>query len=334
MHPQTYLKQNDRGIWEIKWQHRDARGRAHGRTSSTGQITRAAAERYHVEWRKAQSDALKALTSATVSEIVDGYLEDARRRGVRTSQSYTLVPVLALLGNNNAENLEGQPLQDYVAQRGGLVSDGTLRRELGALRAALGWAAKAKLIEKVPEIDRPSAAVFVERSFLEKADAARFLELALVWSNKRVGRFVALGLGTGARREAILDLTWDRVNLIERTIDFRVPGRKVTNKRRVLAVINERLLRFLEAIPPAERYASVVGAGEIRSCWATFVKTTPWPWMTAHCMRHTFITLGLRGGVTIAEMAELVGDTYQMIETHYWHRQADSRLRSAADKCF
>jgi integrase len=46
--------------------------------------------------------------------------------------------------------------------------------------------------------------------------------------------FWLLAFGTGARTEAMLDLEWDRVDLVRRTIDYRVPGVVYKNKRRAV----------------------------------------------------------------------------------------------------
>ena len=74
---------------------------------------------------------------------------------------------------------------------------------------------------------------------MEELPEAKFLELALAWRVPRVGRFVAIGLNTGARKEAIEELVWDRIDMKARRIDFRDPGSgSVTNKRRVLVPIS------------------------------------------------------------------------------------------------
>jgi|SRR5579884_1379876 len=57
--------------------------------------------------------------------------------------------------------------------------------------------------------------------------------------------FTILAFTTGARMGAILDLTWDRVDLKARTIDFNPGGRDQTNKRRTVVPINERAFAAL-----------------------------------------------------------------------------------------
>jgi integrase len=59
--------------------------------------------------------------------------------------------------------------------------------------------------------------------------------------------FWLLAFGTGARTAAMLDLTWDRVDLIRRTIDYRVPGVVYKNKRRAVVPSTMRYSRLENA---------------------------------------------------------------------------------------
>ncbi len=52
---------------------------------------------------------------------------------------------------------------------------------------------------------------------------------------------MTLALHTGARSGAILAVTWNRVDLDRRLVDYREPGRARTRKRRVPAPINDTL---------------------------------------------------------------------------------------------
>jgi integrase len=54
-----------------------------------------------------------------------------------------------------------------------------------------------------------------------------------------------IALTTGRRKSAILDLTWDRVDLGRGILDFDVPGRRHTKKRRGVATIPGPLLAAL-----------------------------------------------------------------------------------------
>lgn len=340
MHPNTYyLAVNRRGIWEIRWTERDTeRGQSRSQRASTGQTERSAAEAYQAQWLRARAEAITTLAKPTVGECIDAYLADCGERGVHDSQRKVLAAVRRALGALRPGDLRGEPLQGYRRSRGLTVSASTVARELSALTAALNWAGhedKGAMIEArdVPRILKPRI-VRAERRWLNEDEEVEFHRLALGWPRTRVGMYVALGLNTGARKEAIEELSWDRVDLRAGLVDFRVPGERLTNKRRVPAPINDRLRAVLEGVPERLRWGRVVGNGNVRGGYDAFRRATPYPWVSSHIMRHTFVTLGLRAGIGIWEIAQMVGDNPDIISRHYGHHLADWKLKEAANKRF
>lgn len=340
MHPQSRLAlNNDTGLWEIRYTLRDAAGQPHGRKAGTGTSDKNEAEKYYFQWLKTWDDAADGLASPNVAEIIDAYLKDCHRRGVRNSQDYSLGGVLKKeLGKYQPQDLSGKPIKKYKEEIRADVSPSTVRRELGALMAAFHWAAHPEKGNMIKEADVPKLllpqAKHKPRRFLTEEQEEDFLARASKWHLDRINIYVAIGLNTGARKEAIKELLWNRVDLKTGLIDFRVPGARETKKRRVVAPINVRLRPILEAVPVDERVGQVAMCGDIRGAFETFVASTPYPWVTSHIMRHTFITLSLRAGVEIWEVAQMVGDTPEMITRHYGHHQADWRLHNAANKRF
>jgi integrase len=73
---------------------------------------------------------------------------------------------------------------------------------------------------------------------LTRAEADKLIENC---RGHHVRLFVILALHTAARRGAILGLTWDRVDLDARWIDYHEPGRERTKKRRARPPINDTL---------------------------------------------------------------------------------------------
>src|SRR5690606_31074980 len=62
----------------------------------------------------------------------------------------------------------------------------------------------------------------------------------------RVERFLWIALETAARKQAIYDLTWDRVDFETNVIHYDVPGRRKTKKRRASPPISKALRPILE----------------------------------------------------------------------------------------
>src|SRR5665811_1226180 len=129
---------------------------------------------------------------------------------------------------------------------------GTIRRGLGVLVACLNHCRKHKIIstDAMPYIPLPPQSQPREL-FMDEQQEAEFYFQAMDHSKGQsaltsVSIYVALAMNTAARKSAICGLTWDRVGLVRKLIDYREPGRLVSKKRRVAVPINSRLLPILE----------------------------------------------------------------------------------------
>lgn len=226
-------------------------------------------------------------------------------------------------------------IQEYRTEHRGEVTDGTVRRELGALVAVLNWAQEKRLVAgaEVPIVTLPPASR-ARDVWLDEREESELYALALGHSLgrerlSRLTRFVALALDTAARKAAIEGLTWDRVDLGVGLIDFRDPGVKLTRKRRVPIPVATRLRPVLERAWH-ERTGDYVldHAGNIRKTWETFLSGTRWPDLHIHDLRRTWATLAARRGVALWQIAGVLGDTVEAVGAHYAHHAPD-HLRGA-----
>ena len=112
-------------------------------------------------------------------------------------------------GSRPADAISEELCLAYIEQRRATVIDGTIRLEMSKLRTALRWAEKKALIAKAPFIWMPPASNPRDVR-LTREQAASFIAACAA---PHIRLFVLLALTTGARREALLDLTWDRVRL-------------------------------------------------------------------------------------------------------------------------
>ena len=143
-----------------------------------------------------------------------------------------------------------------------------------------------------------------------------------------------------ARKQAILDLTWDRVDFETGMIHYAVPGRKQTKKRRPSVPISARLRPVLERMK-REATGDVVldhGADIWNSVQAVVVRAgrapkrggKTRPGISPHTLRHTAATHMARRGVPLYDIAGVLGNTLAMVEKVYAHH-CPGRLRSAVD---
>lgn len=112
-------------------------------------------------------------------------------------------------------------------------ADGTIRRELIVLRAAINHAHREGKLSRSVYVELPEAAPARLR-WLTRDEAAKLLKAALEEPKVRfhLPLFILLGLYTGQRSEAILSLKWAMVDFEANLVDFRLPGRKETKKKR------------------------------------------------------------------------------------------------------
>lgn len=173
----------------------------------------------------------------------------------------------------------------------------TAVKYLTYVKAAIIYAHRRKRIRELPVIEIPDAEHMQRRPLTPE-------EFKLVMRQKmsaRLRRFYRLAFFTGHRARAIEELTWDRVDLKRRVIDFNVPGRKVTNKKRCADFpIVDEFLDLLKQWKAGAKDDYVIGLGERGVCSSTFkdaryvVRTlagiTDPKVAPRHCMRSTFAT--------------------------------------------
>lgn len=263
---------------------------------------------------------------STTIEIFEAYL-DARPGS--TAQAWSLRAFGLMHGTREPASLTGLDIARYRKARHGLVKSGTLRRELGAVAAALAWGKRQKLWQgelvdiELPAKSAPRTVVLTadeEPAFYQAALGYVPTKCAVDGRLSRVARFVAIGLDTGARKEAIETLTWGQVDLVRGFIDFELPGRQQSAKRRAKTPISPRLRAVLERAAGERQGPWVLDhQGDVRKSWGNFLKGTPWGHITPHDMRRTFVTLAIEAGADIEAVALAVGDDPATLRKHYAH---------------
>jgi integrase len=236
--------------------------------------------------------------------------------------------------DNTVADVTPQSCGRYVETRG--RSAGTARRELGVLRAAINFAHRSGRITRPVAVELPERPAPRDR-WLTVGEAAQLLKASRTPQGRLyMPLFILLGLYTGRRKEALLSLRWPQVKLDTNTINFEIPGRSRTNKRRGLIPIPPKLLPHLRR---ARRRGSDMGhvlhingkrIKDIKKGFAAACERAGLSGVTPHTLRHTAATWLMQRGTDPWEAAGFLSMSMETLQRVYGHHHPDY-LRQAAN---
>jgi len=207
----------------------------------------------------------------------------------------------------------------------------TVRNELAVIRAALNWSVKEKLCQSAPFIQMPP----LPASTVGHLSKVEFRKLLGGVGRPHIALFMKLAVATGARTNALLDLTWDRVNFTRGIITLNPIERVQTSKYRAVVKMNGQIAQTLtEAKEGAmSEYVIEHGRGKVGSikrgfaaaCERSGIKATP------HMLRHSAAVWMAEAGVPMTEVAQFLGHTDSRITERVYARFGPEFLARAAD---
>jgi integrase len=231
------------------------------------------------------------------------------------------------LGDVTAKNCRA-----YAADR----SPAAARRDLETLRAAIGhWHREYGPLAVLPAVVMPEKPEPRER-WLTRSEAAR-----LLWAARRtehLKRFILIGLYTGSRSGAILNLKWEWVDVERGIMRRRDEGERESNKRRPPVRIGRKLLSFLRRWKHQDdggRATRIVHYDgdpiqKLRRSWASAVSRSGMaPGITPHTLRHTRATWLMQAGIDPWEAAGHLGMSVEMLQRVYGKHSPDFQRRAA-----
>jgi integrase len=291
---------------------------------ATGQDDRGRAELVAGEiWRR-----LNRPAQERVADLWEPYKQDRIASGGSDSRLKSLWKTLEPhFGYKLGKAITKQDCRDYAAMRKRAgKSNSTVKTELEALRACLRW----HYGKEAPIIVAPPPSKPRER-YLTKDERDRLLEHI---EAPHVRLFVILALTTGARMGAILDLTWDRVNLKHGTIDFNPPGRDKSNKRRTVVPINSRLRAELEKAREGALSDHVIEYGgkpvaSVKRAIAAAARRSGVP-CSPHVFRHTAAVWMAEADIPMEQIAQYLGHTSTRITFATYARFSPRFMAGAA----
>src|SRR5262249_48223551 len=152
---------------------------------------------------------------STTDDLFRAYIADRKAAGRYSEKmDFNRAAVNPVFGHLLPRSIRREDcLAHIVRRREAGISDGTIWTELTTLRTALNHAVRMGWIDRAPYITIPPKPDPREHH-LSRAEARRLLDSAMA---PHIKLFIELALGTAGRTEAILDLTWDRVDFMART---------------------------------------------------------------------------------------------------------------------
>lgn len=272
----------------------------------------------------------------TIESVVSTYFEHAapkrpnkHRRNELWAQCDRL---LAFGGSKPIRAVNGAWCRSYARAAS---TQSMARHDLEILRAAVNHYDKEFGLEYKPAFTLPAKGK-PRHGHLTRSMAASLVHAAHRAGNAHLVRYLLLGLYTGTRSGALLDLQWEPntnggwVDL-DKGVIYRAPeGHQQTKKRRTPAVIPDKLLPWLrrwKAQDEGLRHVIHFRGRPVQSIKKSFIKAREAAglpeWVIPHILRHSAITWAMQRGVRIASVADFFGVTVQELERTYWHHHPE-----------
>ena len=217
------------------------------------------------------------------------------------------------------------------ARRAAGKSDGTIHTELGYLRSTLVWAAKQGLIDRAPPVVAPPKPAPKER-WLNHAEIQRLLAAD---AEPHIKLAINLLLTTAARVGAILELTWDRVDMQRGQINLRLIGDGPRKGRAIVPINGMARAALSVAMEAATTDYVIEWAGgpvkSIRKGFTNAVARAGLEDVTIHTLRHTAAVHMVSAGIPMAKVSQYLGHSNTAITERVYGRFAPDHLRDAAE---
>ncbi|HYA07748.1 MAG TPA: site-specific integrase [Xanthobacteraceae bacterium] len=315
-----------RDKFAVQW--RDEAGR---HRITLGTDSRAEADRLLASF-VANAEVAGRAKAVPVATVWNGYVKSLGERPAAVTMGFMWRSIGPRFGDRDAETLTEEDCRDYIAARRKQGrSDSTIWSEMSRLRSALRWGENKRIINRAPKIWMPPPSPPRDKR-MTRDQVSAFIGAC---EYPHVKLFAILAATTGARMGAILQLTWDRVDLDAGMIHYQDPEKAETKKGRASTPINA-LAR--SALTEAKRAALtpyvIEWAGSrvlsVKKALGAAGKRAGVPWVTAHVFRHSAACILAESGVPMGEIAQLLGHKDSRTTERVYARFSPDYLRKAS----
>ena len=251
---------------------------------------------------------------------------------------YAVKALVPILGGMKIADLNANACRQYGEERG--VSNGTVRKELGTLQAAINHCVREGYLAAGKQLTLPTAPPPRDRWLTGNEFEALLKAAESKPETRHVARFILIAVYTGTRSKAILGLKFSPhndggwIDTANGMMYRRAEGEAETKKRTPTIRIPPSLLSHLKQWEKegAEWAVEYRGARvmDIKKAWANTVDSAGIDPVNKHDLRHTCATWMMRAGADKWAVAGYLGMTVEMLESTYGHHHPD-HMKSAVD---
>lgn len=271
-------------------------------------------------------DLKRAPTGALIRDAVSHYLNEKKCKPSHAQMQVAWKWLEPFFGHLRHDQVTRQLCRDYATtrQRAG-IKPGTIARELSVVKSAVRYSHPMSSAQW--EIPSPGPA---RDKRLSRVEFKRLIEACDV---PHIKLFAIIALSTGARRTAVLELTWDRVDFDRRLINLRKGSQ--TGKGRAIVPMTDTLYEALRSAREVSQTDHVVEYGgqpiaSVKRGFARAVRLAGLSGVTPHVLRHTAATWMAESGVSMGEIAAFLGHSDSRITERVYARFSPTYLSKAA----
>jgi integrase len=310
--------------------------RGRSRECSTGSADREQAQIALAEFlqQRGRRPGLRDPSQILITDVLNDYQHQRSQKIEAPARiAYAVLALTDFFEGSTVADVTPQTCGRYAEKRG--RSAGTVRRELGVLRAAINLAHRNGRITRPVAVELPERPEPKDR-WLTRNEAARLIRASRTpQARLYLPLYILIGLYTGRRKQAILSLRWPQVNLEAGTIDFEIAGRRRTKKRRGVIKIPPRLMPHLRR---ARKRGTDLGyvlhvngerIGDLKKGFAAACKRVGIDGASPHTLKHTAATWLMQAGTDPWQAAGFLSISVDTLLRVYGHHHPDYQREAA-----
>lgn len=270
-----------------------------------------------------------------VAQALKDYFEEHAQHVVSADRAgYCEARLMPFFGNRFVAHVTPSLVNKYVREcQERKESNGTIRRDLEHLRAALNHEVSEQRLIYAPKFKLPPAPEPRERFLTQEEIDALLLEC----KTPHVYAFVKIMLATGQRPASVENLTWFQVDFQNRIIHFEKNGKALSNKRVRSVPMSNELSDFLGQLHKSKQTEYVleisrkngkaVRAGNVKKAFQRACERAGLEGVTRYTLRHTFGTQKYAQGHHEKDIGDIMGHTSSATTSKHYIKVGMDRLR-------